>query len=152
MKTLRRWWRELLGTFLQLAAVGGAVWFAFFDQSHATSPAAAALFVVIAAVLQFGASLLFSRAGRAEPAHARSSVAHLEELAQRAAAARAIAEGGHLKGVPAPTVREALGRVSVDLSWIESGLLRAIRHWIEVRPELADQLQIESEESDDGQN
>lgn len=92
------------------------------------SPLEAWLLALAAATLQISAGFQFARVGRADPAHARSSVRQLQALGLRAQEARAIAEKAFEQGT-AQGRRDALGQLSVYLSEIEEHAVLAIGAW-----------------------
>lgn len=127
--------RRRLGFVLGGLSIATVVIFAFQDSATAAPPAEAGLFVLIAAVLQVAAIVLIS-GGRADPAHAMSSFRHLMLLARRASIATALAEEAAEADAPVPAVRRSMNRLSVELSWIQEGLIEAGEHWAQAHPEL----------------
>jgi hypothetical protein len=100
-------------------------------SSHTKPPAAStqAVLALFAILAQIGAAWAFSGVGKADPGLAESSVAHLYGLAVKAGIARLIAEKCVDENLSAPTMRKAMGELSVHLSYLEDGYVSAIEDW-----------------------
>lgn len=116
-----------------LAALGFLVTVALAVLSSQPSPSPASialLLVLLAGILQFGSARLFHSVGRADPGLARSSVRRLLRMGQRAAQAESEVQSALEIGTVADQ-RDALGRVSVHLSYLQEGLMYQTQDWME---------------------
>ncbi len=92
----------------------------------------AALIAILIGLLQVIGAMTASRVGRPDPMLARQSVRGLLRLAARVQLSRITAEKELLEGTP-KSIKETLGVLSVNLSWIEEGLGSAVDDWKEFR-------------------
>lgn len=111
-----------LGLTIYLGVLSGA------DQQP--SRATSALLVVLAGGFQVAGASRFHAIGRADPGLARAAVRRLIKMVRRTQQARLVAETAY-DGSNAADMRKAMGRVSVELSWIEEGLADGIDDWNE---------------------
>ncbi|GIH73240.1 hypothetical protein [Sphaerimonospora thailandensis] len=95
------------------------------------SRATSALLVVLAGVFQVAGASRFHAIGKADPGLARAAVRRLLKMVRRAQEAKLIAETAYESNANAGEMRKAMGRVSVELSWIEEGLVDSIDDWNE---------------------
>lgn len=95
-----------------------------------------ALFAIVAAAFQIGAALLFKRTGQVDPSHAGQSVHRLVELAIRARDAKIQAERVSEPGIAAREVRDAMLKISVELSVFEQAFVNGGLDWTKALPEL----------------
>lgn len=98
------------------------------------SRATSALLVVLAGVFQIAGAGQFNKLGRADPGLARAAVRRILKMVVRTRESRKLAESTYDLGT-AQEVRKTLGRISVELSWVEEGLLDAIGDWNEFHAE-----------------
>jgi len=138
---VRSWWgrlgpRQQLGGALATAGAGLTVLLAFLSN-QAKPPAAStqALIALLAILAQLGSAYAFSGVGRADPGLAERSVARLLALAARASFAKAAAEKCKEESPGAPAMRQAMGEVSVHLSYLEEGYIEAIEDWRVFHPD-----------------
>lgn len=125
--TARRWWGSvLLAASIVVTVLLGVLSGAEKQPSRSTS----ALLVIVASGFQLASVLLFSGIGRADPSLARAAVRRLIGMGLRARAARQFAESSFASG-NAAELRSGVGRLSVDLSWLEEGLVEAAEDWQE---------------------
>lgn len=125
--TARRWW----GSIFLVGSVGTTVLLGVLSGSdRPPSRSTSALLVLVAAVFQLGSVLLFSGIGRADPGLARAAVRRLVRMGLRAEGARVLAEES-FDSASASELRSRMGQLSVDLSWMEEGLLEAVGDWEE---------------------
>ena len=86
--------------------------------------------VILAGLCQVVAGSQFQGIGRADPGLARASVRRLLRMTQRVAVRRQEVESVFDTG-GAAEMKKAMGPLSVDLSWLEEGLLEATNDWVE---------------------
>jgi hypothetical protein len=98
--------------------------------THQPSRATSALLVVLSGIFQFAGAAQFLKIGKADPALARAAVRRIINMTARTREARKAAELTFDVGTAAEC-KKLLGRVSVELSWIEEGLVNAIDDWNE---------------------
>lgn len=110
------------GLTVYLGALEGA--------SKQPSRATSALLVVLAGVFQIAGAAQFLKIGKADPGLARAAVRRIIKMTARASNARKLAECAYDSGTPSE-IKKALGRISVELSWLEEGLLDAFDDWNE---------------------
>lgn len=125
MNTKKLWGVALLSTgagLTILIAVLGSVEQPPSAQTHGTLAA-------LALLAQLGASWVFSGLGRADPSMTERAVSRLLTVGQRAANARSEVETLHESKLTAIEARNAMGRLSVTLSYLEEGYVEAIRDW-----------------------
>lgn len=123
--------QQVLAGCLVLVGFGLTVYLGVLDgASKQPSRATSALLVVLAGVFQFAGAAQFQKIGKADPGLARAAVRRIIKMAARASNARKLAEYAYDAGSPSD-VKKALGRVSVELSWLEEGLLDAVDDWNE---------------------
>ncbi|MDA0564607.1 hypothetical protein LG943_09735 [Streptomonospora sp. S1-112] len=90
-----------------------------------------ALIAVLSGVFQFMGAARFHAIGKADPTLARASVRRLHKMILRANATRILSEKlAEYSNIPTKH-KNALGMISVNLSWIEEGLLDAVDDWRE---------------------
>jgi hypothetical protein len=94
------------------------------------SRATSALLVVLAGIFQFAGAAQFQKIGKADPGLARAAVRRIIKMTARTREVRKLTELTYDVGT-ATEARKALGRISVELSWIEEGLLNAVDDWNE---------------------
>lgn len=128
-------WQKVLGFGATAAAIATTVILAVRSAGQ-PSGLELALFAVVAACFQVGAGLLFSRTGQVDLPHAEGSVRRLVEFAVRAETAKDEAERVSERGVPASEVRDAMLKVSVELSVFEQAFINAGLDWTNALPEL----------------
>jgi hypothetical protein len=132
---MRAWWarlrpRQRIGGVLALLGVGLTVLLAFLsNRSEPPAASTQALIALLAILAQLGSAWTFSGDGKADPGLAQRSVGRLVGLALRADSARQLTERMHAGGATASEVKQAMGQVSVHLSYIEEGYLNAIEDW-----------------------
>jgi hypothetical protein len=132
----RRWWGSAfligsLGVTVLLGVLSGA------DEQPSRSTSA--LLVLLAAVFQFSSVLLFAGIGRADPGLARAAVRRLIRMGLRTSGARQLAEES-FDSANTAELRSRMGRLSVELSWLEEGLVEAVGDWEEFHAEALKQL------------
>lgn len=137
--------QEVLASLLLLAGFGltislGVLTGADEPPSRATS----ALLVVLAGGFQFAGAAKFHRIGKADPGLARAAVRRLLQMGRRAQQARQTAEQAFDEG-NAAVLRGSMGRISVELSWIEEGLLHCIKDWEEFHEDALKPLKDETQ-------
>jgi len=138
---MRAWLQTLsvskkLGGALTLTGAALTVALAFLGNvSEPPSAAWQAFIAFLAIVAQIGAAIMFGKEGRTDPAFAQRSVSRLVGLAKRASEARETAELLAERGAPVGEVREAIGVLSVHLSYFEEGYLDAIDDWRTFHPD-----------------
>lgn len=125
--TRRHVWASLLfvvgfGLTIALGVLAGA--------DDPPSRSTSALLVVLAGVFQVASASQFHSIGRADPGLARAAVRRLIRMGTRAGDTRQAVEASFDKGSAAEQ-RRTLGLVSVELSWIEEGILEAVEDWNE---------------------
>lgn len=111
-----------LGLTVYLGVLQGA--------SQQPSRATSALLVVLAGVFQIAGAARFLKIGKADPALARAAVRRIIGMTARTREARKLAELTYDVGT-APECKKVLGRISVELSWIEEGLIYSVDDWNE---------------------
>jgi hypothetical protein len=79
--------------------------------------------------------MVVSGDGKADPGLARRSVGRLVALAARAEGARQVTEALRERGATASEMKQAVGQLSVHLSYIEEGYLDAIEDWRVFHPD-----------------
>lgn len=125
---LRR--RRIWGILLVLAGVGLTIVLTFLGNvDDPPSASNQALLALLAISAQIGAAWVFNGEGKPDPTMARRSVARLVRLATRVEGARLQAQAASGKGTAAADVREAVGLLSVHLSYIEEGVVESIDDW-----------------------
>ena len=138
---MRAWWKRLQPRQRwggALAAVGAGLTVLLAFLSNQTKPPAAstqALIALLAILAQLGSAWTFSGAGKADPGLAERSVARLVGLAARASLARAMAEKFREASPGASAMRQAMGEMSVHLSYLEEGYLNAVDDWRVFHPD-----------------
>jgi hypothetical protein len=150
------WWKQLQprqrwGGALAAVGAGLTVLLAFLSNQH-KPPAAStqALIALLAILAQLGSAWAFSGVGKADPGLAERSVARLVGLATRASLAKAVAEKcrGTNPGVPASAIRQAMGELSVHLSYLEEGYLDAIDDWRVFHPDAVNKAERSEDDRD----
>jgi len=96
---------------------------------QAGSAATEAVIVILIIAAQIGAGWAFSADGKADPTLAERSVGRLFHLAQRAKRAGAKAQAAYESSGSEAQLHADMGILSVELSWIEDGLVQAIGDW-----------------------
>lgn len=135
-KARRFWGSVVLAAAIAVTVLLGVLSGAEKQPSRSTS----ALLVILASSFQLASVLLFSGIGRADPSLARAAVRRLIAMGLRANAARQLAETTFGSG-NVTELRTSMGRLSVDLSWIEEGLVEATEDWQEFHGEALRGLQ-----------
>lgn len=131
--------RRLWGSFFLVGALSVTVLLGVLSGAdEEPSRSTSALLVLLAALFQFSSVLLFSGIGRADPGLARAAVRRLIRMGVRTNEARELAERSD--SVSATELRSWVGRLSVELSWIEEGLLDAVADWKEFHADALKQL------------
>lgn len=121
---------KLLGFFLLVCSlVVTAVLAEMSGSKKPPSSLEAWLLAVMAAALQIAAGASFTSVGRADPAHARSSVRHLLALGLRAKEARRLTERTLENESTRAQQQVVIGQLSVYLSEIEEGATLAAESW-----------------------
>lgn len=92
----------------------------------------------LALLAQLGASWVFSGLGRADPTMAERAVSRLITVGQRAATARSDVEALHERKITLTEARNAIGQISVTLSFLEDGYVEAIRDWEVFHPSVVE--------------
>ena len=101
----------------------------------------------IAIVAQIVASFMWSRVGRADPSHARSSVRRLMQVHSRSDQARVRVERAFDLDISAREAHAELGVASAELSFIAENALLAVEDWKEFHgPALRDLFEGQDEE------
>jgi len=144
---VRAWWKRLQprqrwGGALAAAGAGLTVLLAFL--SNQTKPPAAstqALIALLAILAQLGSAWAFSGVGKADPGLAERSVARLVGLAVRASLAKAMAEKCRETNPGVSAMRQAMGELSVNLSYLEEGYLNAIEDWRIFHPDAVEKAE-----------
>jgi hypothetical protein len=118
------------GTALLIAGLGTSIILAVTaSTSDAPNASESALLVLIGAALNGGSAWLFSKGNsRLNLKAARIALRHLDQGAQLAAAARALAEDAFDESNAARS-RQKLGRLSVQLSSVEQQLGSNLQDW-----------------------
>jgi 4-amino-4-deoxy-L-arabinose transferase-like glycosyltransferase len=138
---MRDWWRRLRprqrwGGALALLGAGLTVLLAFLgNRSEPPAASTQALIALLAIMAQVGSAWSFSGDGKADPGLARRSVGRLVALAARAEGARQVTEALRERGATASEMKQAVGQLSVHLSYIEEGYLDAIEDWRVFHPD-----------------
>lgn len=96
------------------------------EQSVSTG----ALLALLAGIFQLLGAAKFHAIGKVDPSHARSAVRNLAQMQRRSQYARQVAEQTFSESKNGPA-RHSAGIMSVELSWIEEGLLNSIDDWKE---------------------
>lgn len=122
---------RLIGAVLVAASILVTVWLGIRSASK-TPPNAteSGVLVIFAGVLQIMGGAAYSRVGRADPGHARSSVRRLLQIAARTSQARQQVEAAYDEQGPSKS-KAVLGQVSVHLSYIEDAAMLAVEDWNE---------------------
>lgn len=144
---MRAWWgklrpRQRWGGLLVIIGAGLTVVLAFL--SNQTKPPAAstqALIALLAILAQLGSAWAFSGAGKADPGLAERSVGRLVGLATRASLARVMAEKSRETNPGVTVMRQAMGELSVHLSYLEEGYLDAIEDWRIFHPDAVEKAE-----------
>lgn len=147
-------WNRLqtVGGVLVIAGLAGSVVLALRGSSE-TPPSAAAqgLFVLLLAICQIGAALSFSRVGRVDPSHPVRAIRRLEQLRERAAGARKVAEGlAENPNMNLGDRKQALGELSVWMSVIQEDVVEAMEDWATAVPDALGGSRRELVEADEG--
>jgi hypothetical protein len=118
-------------TMVSLAILG----FLAFQSSSKNPPSSsqAVLLAVFAGITQVLAG--YAGARGAPSVFVKSALMRLHKVADMAKAADEIAQSARKGGSTATEKREALGQVSVLLSYIQSNALDAVQDWINLRPD-----------------
>lgn len=128
---LRRWsGHQWIGGLLLTVGLGATIVLAYV--AGANKPPSQSVQVGLAALsilANAGASLAFSRVGRADPTHAQQSAARLIALANQTMSARTAAETAFEGTGTEGELHTAMGMMSVHLSYIEDGLVGAVEDW-----------------------
>lgn len=133
-------WRHLWATLLFVVGFGLTIGLGVLaGADDPPSQATSALLVVLAGVFQVASANQFHSIGRADPGLARAAVRRLIRMGTRARDARQAVEASFDHG-SAPELRRTLGLVSVELSWIEEGILEAVEDWNEFHLDALKQL------------
>lgn len=127
----------LLGGLLFLLGAGLTIVLAFLaGAKEPPSQATQALMVLLAILAQGGAARVFYGRGKADPSHAKRSTARLISLARRASQAEAIAQRLFEEKLPVGDLRQGLGILSTDLSWLQEGIIEAYEDWRIFHPDV----------------
>jgi hypothetical protein len=132
---VRAWWgrlqpRQRWGALLATVGAGLTVLLAFLSNKANPPPASTQALIALTAILaQLGSAWVFSGVGKADPGLAERSVARLVGLATRASLAKTVAEKCRETNPGAPAMRQAMGELSVHLSYLEEGYIEAIEDW-----------------------
>jgi hypothetical protein len=122
---------QLVAGALVVVGFGLTVYLGVMQGSSAPpSRSTSALLVVLAGVFQFAGAAKFLRIGRADPALARAAVRRIIKMTARTREARKVVELTYDVGSPVEC-KKLMGRVSVELSWLEEGLVDAMDDWYE---------------------
>jgi hypothetical protein len=132
----RRWLAVACVAVGLILTVALGVWAA---GSKPPNGAQSALLVVLSGLFQLGAANYFYRAGRADPPFVRQVVRQLSALVARARSAERLAELTFDSGTGAQ-MKQTVGRLSVELSYLREGLELTIPAWQEVNPSVLDDL------------
>jgi hypothetical protein len=123
--------QQVVAGALVLAGFGLTVYLGVLQgATHPPSRATSALLVVLAGIFQFAGAAQFQKIGKADPALARAAVRRIIKMTARTREVRKLTELTYDVGTAAES-KKALGRISVELSWLEEGLLSAIDDWNE---------------------
>lgn len=134
--------RQVWGVILAVVGAGLTVLLAFLGNTKSPPPASSQASIAAFAILaQLGAAWVFSGHGRADPTLAQRSVARLFGYAQRANAARQLAEALHGDKVGIADMRQGIGQLSVHLSYLEEGYLYSIDDWRVFHPRAVEQAE-----------
>jgi predicted alpha/beta-fold hydrolase len=131
LQFLKRHWRHIVAVGLFLGGFALTIWLGVSGAS--TRPLTgerAALLVVLAGFFQLGGASLLHKVGKAEPSLARTAVRALLRQARRAQQAEQVAQSAFETGSAAERT-QALGAVSVHLSYLAEGAVESIAHWQE---------------------
>ncbi|MFI7494477.1 hypothetical protein ACH9D2_07125 [Kocuria sp. M4R2S49] len=101
---------------------------------------------------QLGASWVFSGLGRADPSMAERAISRLMTVGQRAADARIEVEKLHESKLTAVESRNAMGRLSVTLSYLEEGYVEAIKDWEVFHPDAVEKARFKISSETEVQN
>ena len=130
--TIRQW----AGGFAAAMAFALTLLIAFLGSGR-QPPSRASLVVLalVAGLLQLAAAGLFAGHGRADPTLAQSSTRGLLRTAYRAAILTAALERLYEGEVPVEQLQGFAGRMSVEASHVEEGIIEAIDDWRLFHPE-----------------
>lgn len=135
------------GGILFLAGFGFTIYLGFLSGADKQpSRVTSALLVILAGIFQFWSAAQFNKIGKAEPGLARAAVRRLVTMAKRTQHARLLAEESY-DGSNATQIRRAMGRISVDLSWIEEGIIHSVQDWNEFHKDALSELMEEEVEN-----
>jgi hypothetical protein len=144
---VKAWWsrlrpRQRWGGLLAAAGAGLTVLLAFLsNQTKPPGASTQALIALLAILAQLGSAWTFAGAGKADPGLAERSVARLVGLATRASIARAMAEKCQEVNPGTPAMRQAMGQLSVHLSYLEEGYIDAIDDWRVFHPDAVEKAE-----------
>lgn len=141
--------RERLAGAAFVLAFVGILLLAILGSLDALDSAWAALITVISGLFQLAGASMLHREGRADPALARSAVGRLLSMARRAAEAERLAQDSFESGT-ASDRRDALGLVSVHLSYLQEQSLQAVDAWHDFHEEAVRELLTEDDNDHDG--
>lgn len=125
------WWKKRFFPFL-LIAIGFAFTIALGvlnGNEEQPSRSTSALLVVVSGIFQLAGAATFNKFGKADPTLAESSIRRLRGLGERAGEARTLCEEAFESGANAGALRQTVGVLSVQLSFIEEGLVYQIEDW-----------------------
>lgn len=129
------------------AGIGFTVWLGVASASEEpVDQTTAGLLVLVAGGFQLAGATVLHSVGKAEPSLARAAVRGLLLQVKRAQGAEEIAQVAFETGTAAER-RQALGTVSVHLSYLAEGAVNAIGDWREFHERAVERL-VEEEELD----
>lgn len=136
---MRTQWRALTRSE-QIAAVlfglglVGVILLSVLGSLGLLTGAWAGLIVLVTALFQFAGARALHQEGRADPALARNAVVQLLTMAKNAGEAESLAQEAFESGT-AGSRRDALGKVSVHLSYLQEQSIQAAETWHSVHTE-----------------
>ncbi|MGY1551608.1 hypothetical protein ACW5CM_07450 [Microbacterium sp. A588] len=138
-----------IGGWLVAGAFLLTVALAFVPPGEKWSVAVQVLLVLVAGGLQFGGAFMFDKAGRADPSLVKAAVGRLVLLTSQAKRARVRAENA-LAGESGVKLKNSVGQLSVELSFLEEGITASAQDWGLFHPDaiamLAEEDQKQEEE------
>lgn len=144
-KTVRS---RVVGGWLIAAAFALMVAIAFIPTGEGWGVTVSVILVLVAGGLQFGGAMIFDKAGRADPSLAKAAVGRLVLLASQAKRARARAENAFATESGQP-LKASVGKLSVDLSYLEEGIGAAAQDWALFHPDAIARLAEENQKHEE---
>jgi hypothetical protein len=120
----------------------GVILLSVLGSLELLSGAWAGLIVLVSAVFQLAGARALHQEGRADPALARSAVIQLLAMARNAEEAESLAQEAFEFGNAGPR-RDALGKLSVHLSYLQEQAIQSAETWNSIHSEALDDLFLE---------